>query len=97
MPVGKRADDLEGLGQGQLGRPVCSLHLPQGIGLCRWPVAEVGEGAVARSASFVEGLADQYGGRGVAVGSDGDIYAHFTITLPAHVKRNIYITSVLSH
>ena len=92
VPVGKRAGNLEGLGQGRLGRPVSSQHLPQGLDLFRWLGAEVGEGAVVHSAAFAEGLAQQHGGRGVAIGDNGDVHTHIIMALSEHIKRNIYMT-----
>ena len=38
------------------------------------PVGEIGDGAVADLAVLTEALAQEDGGRGVAVGDDGDIH-----------------------
>jgi hypothetical protein len=39
-------------------------------------MGEIGEGAVADLAVAAEGLAEEDGGRGVAVGDGGDVHAY---------------------
>jgi len=58
-------------------------------------VGEIGEGAVEDLAVLTEGLAEEDGGRGVAIGDGGDVHAytiHQSIQLIKH-KFNVYMTT----
>ena len=56
------------------------------------PVRQVGDGAIPDLAVLPEGLAQEEGGRGVAVGDYGDIHDFFIQSVYSHVKHNISFT-----
>ena len=56
------------------------------------PGGKVGQGALAGFVALAPALAEEDGGRGVAVGDDGDIHANVISQQPAYVTTIIYTT-----
>ena len=68
------ADDVEGLSQRDAESGGALQDGAHGIDLSGRPMGEVGEGTVEDFAVEAEGLAEEDGRRGVAVGDDGDVH-----------------------
>ena len=74
MAVGKGALDVEHLLAPDQG--LVPQHPPQGIDFLRGPLGEVGQGAFLDFAVFAPALAQEDGGRRVAVGDRFDIHGN---------------------
>jgi hypothetical protein len=72
-------DGTELRGQGEIGRLIefAPQEVPQSFNARGRPVGEVGEGAVLDLAVLAKGLAQEDGGRGVAVGGGRSVRAKF--------------------
>ena len=90
VAVGAGAHDLEHLVRGQQGFAAqhAAQLLDRGIGQMR----EVGEGALSHPAAVAVGLAQQDGGRRVAVGHALDVHGHIIST---NLQRNQQKTTIL--
>ena len=61
------------------------------------PGGKVGQGALAGFVALAPAFAEEDGGRGVAVGDDGDVHANVISQQPAYVKHNyIYYMGTFS-
>ena len=74
MAVGQGADDVKGVMEGDVGGGGAFEEAAQGVNEVGREFGEVGKGAFSDLAVFPEGLAQEDGGRGVAVGDD--VYIH---------------------
>ena len=69
----------------------------EGLDFLRRPGGKVGQGALTGFVALAPALAEEDGGRGVAVGDDGDIHANVISQQPAYVKHNyIYYMGTFS-
>jgi hypothetical protein len=95
MAVGTGADDIEGLRQGSAESRGALEDGTKGIDLSLGPMREIGEGAVADFAVEAEGLTEEDGGRGEAVGDGGHVHAYRIRYETTTVKHNIahYMTT----
>src|SRR3984957_13760226 len=77
MAVRERAGDAEGIGQRSRGSSRrTSQGRAEGFNLLRGEMSEIGEGARLDFAVLAVGFAEEYGGRGLAVGYGGDVHAY---------------------
>jgi len=70
------ADDVKGLRERGAEGGGALENGAEGIDLRRGPMGEIGESAVEDLAVLAEGLAEEDGRRGVAVGDRGDVHAY---------------------
>src|SRR5215469_17570934 len=92
VAVGKRARDVKGMGQG--GRWCCQRagqSRTEGVNLLGGKMGDVGEGASLDFAVLTVRLAQEDGGRGVAVGDGGDVHAYIILDHDLIYKQNIAI------
>jgi hypothetical protein len=89
------ADDVEGLRKRGTDGSSALEDSAHGIDLSRRPMGEVGEGTVADFAVEAEGLAEEDGGRGVAVRYGGDVHAYIISIITRNVNSNFntYMTT----
>jgi hypothetical protein len=89
------ANDIEGLRKRRGDGGGALQNGAEGVELSGGPMREVGEGAVANFAVEAEGLAEEDGGRRVAVGDGGDIHAYYISQYKRNSKHNnsIYMTT----
>jgi hypothetical protein len=85
------ADDVEGLRERSADGGGALENGAEGIDLRRGPMGEIGESAVEDLAVLAEGLAEEDGGRGVAVRDGGDIHAYIMRQINRTCKHNINI------
>jgi hypothetical protein len=88
MAVRAGADDVEGLRKRGAEGSGAHEDGAQGIDLRRRPMGEVGESAVVDLAVEAEGLAEEDGGRGVAVGDGGDVHVYIISSIIQYSKHN---------
>jgi hypothetical protein len=95
VAVRARADDVEGLRKRGAQGSGAFQNGAEGVELGRRPIREIGEGAVADLAVETEGLAEEDGGRGVAIGDSGDVHAYYISQHYNIYKHNItyYMTT----
>lgn len=86
VAVGQGADYFEGLRQPRADGGVAFEDQAQGRDLFGRPVGDIGQGAIFDFAVLAEGLAQEEGGRGSAVGHDGDIHADYIAIYTQPVK-----------
>ena len=74
VAMGQRAED----GEGFADRHQCLAldHPAQVVDLLGGPIGEIGQGHLTDLAALANGLAQEHGGRGVAVGHNVDIHGH---------------------
>ena len=70
------ADDIEGLSERSADGSGALQDRAESMDLSRWPMGDIGEGAVVDLAIESEGLAEEDGGWGVAVGDGGHIHVY---------------------
>ena len=83
------------VGQGLLGgeqivrrdQGFVAQQATEGFDFLRGPGGKVGQGALAGFVAFAPAFAEEDGGRGVAVGDNGDVHADITSSLPRNVKE----------
>jgi hypothetical protein len=94
VAMGQGADYFECLLQARADGGVALEDQAQGFDLFGGPVGEIGEGTIFDFAVLAEGLAQEDGGRGVAVGHDGDVHADNITTYLLSV--NLYNTDYMT-
>src|SRR5215469_17308819 len=63
----------------------------EGLDFLWGPGGKVGQGALAGFVALAPAFAEEDGGRGVAVGDDGDVHAYITPLLSSNVRhKSIY-------
>ena len=89
------ADDIEGLRKRSTDGSSAPQDGAEGIDLSRGPMGDIGEGAVVDLAVESERLAEEDGGRGVAIGDGGHIHAYIISIYYRKIKLNynIYMTT----
>src|SRR5215469_2970472 len=83
------------VGQGLLGgeqivrrdQGLVAQQATEGLDFLRGPGGKVGQGALTGFVAFAPAFAEEDGGRGVAVGDDGDVHANMTPQLSSPVKH----------
>jgi hypothetical protein len=95
MAVGQRAGDGKGGWEIRETDVVAMQNLAEGFDFIDGPMGEIGDGAVVDLAVFAEALAEEDGGRGVAIGDGSDV--HVDILRQTHRKYKgiflIYMTT----
>ena len=92
MAVRAGADDVEGLWQRGTDGSGALQDGAQGVDFGWGPVGEIGDGSVADFAVVTEALAQEDGGRGIAVGDDGDVHVYMIGQLARDYKHNSTIS-----
>jgi len=77
VTVGKRTDDVEVVWGKRADEGVASENLAESFDLGGGPVRQVGEGAVVNLPTLAKGLAEENGGRGVAVGDGSHVHVYY--------------------
>src|SRR6516164_6544112 len=83
------------VGQGLLGgeqivrrdQGFVAQQATEGFDFLRGPGGKVGQGALAGFVAFAPAFAEEDGGRGVAVGDNGDVHANITPRLSSYVRH----------
>src|SRR6516225_3413011 len=78
VAVGQGALDLQGIGERDQG--LSFEDAAEGIDLSGGPVGEIREGALDDFLAHPRGLAEEHGGRGVAIGDDVDVHGQSRFT-----------------
>jgi hypothetical protein len=92
------AENVEGLRQRGSEGGGAFQDGAKGIDFGRGPVGEIGNGAVVDFAVFAEALAEEDGGRGVAVGDYGDVHVDRILAMIDRYKDNYrtYMTTPIA-
>jgi hypothetical protein len=96
VTVGLRAKDLERIGR-RRSKGGTLQDLAQSFNFGRGPIGEIGDGAVVDLTVLPEGLSEENGGRGVAIGHNRYVHVDMITqeALTCKEKRCIYMTTIM--